>query len=558
MKSENGRPEASTPPQSIEPGGVAAQAAATTVEGLGIYVATLRRQWSLVGLIVVAATAFGFLVASAKPASYDATARILLGQQGAVNALLGTSAPSADPERDLNTSVQLVGLDSIAGRVRRRIASSESPTSLLRRVRVAPDGNSDIVSITARDDDPRRAARIANAFAIEYSRFRTDSSRASVDAALEEAQQRMRDLGPKAAHSRFARRLADEVGRLQILAAFQTGGVQVVRHAAAPSAPSGLSPRKAAAIAALLGVIIACGLVVLMARTDHRLHDEDDVERAVGLPVLADVPRLRHSLLGMSRTGDRPADDTTDAAYLTLAARLGYGRVGAAPRAVLVTSPDDNASAPSVTLGLAAALRTISRAAVAIEADLRDPRWADELHLEPSAGLASVLLGEGTFESALFALPDGRVAPPATRGDGRAWVVPAGAPVARPEALLAGNTMAALVEDAWSRHDFVLIAAPPMTQEGATLAVSALCDGALLVLRKGWTTEEAARRAQRSLEDVGVSLLGAVFTAAPRRARIGSASRRGWRGSAIDPAPRSTERFSTTPDRHAASEAARS
>ena len=94
-------------------------------------------------------------------------------------------------------------------------------------------------------------------------------------------------------------------------------------------------------------------------------------------------------------------------------------------------------------------------------------------------------------------------------------------------------------------HDFVLIAAPPMTQEGATLAIAALCDGALLVLRPGWTTDESARRAERSLGDVGVALLGAVFTAVPPRpGRVGSPLHRVWAG-----ASRSSRDYGASPRR---------
>ena len=84
-----------------------------------MYLATLRRQWLLAALVVLTATVVGFVVASAKTPSYEATAQILLDRQDPVDALLGTSAPSPDPERDLNTSVQLVGLQPIASRVGR-------------------------------------------------------------------------------------------------------------------------------------------------------------------------------------------------------------------------------------------------------------------------------------------------------------------------------------------------------------------------------------------------------------------------------------------------------
>jgi polysaccharide biosynthesis transport protein len=491
---------------------------------LGIYAATLRRQWALVALAVIVAGVSGFLVSSARPHTYEATAKVLLGEQGSVDALLGAGGRSPDQERDINTSVQLVGLDSIADRVRRRTGLRVSTASLLRRVTAAIQGNTDILDITARGADPKMAAATANAFAIEYRKFRTQSARATVDQALNEAERRLRHLGPGADRTPFGRRLAAEFNRLQILAAFQTGGVQIVRPATPPASPSGRGGLEAATIAAALGMLLAGGLIVLFARADHRLHDEDDVERAVRLPVLASVPwRPTRLLAGRHAHGER-YDDASHEAYGTLAARLGYSRIGMAPRVLLLASAGDGEATPAVTLDLARALRTIGRTVVAVETDLRAPRWADELNLQPSRGLAQLLmLGEETLESAIFDLAGSSAEMPAkcsSTNGGRALVLPAGLRTPQPQRLLAGNGMAGLVHDAWSRADFVLLAAPPFSRESEVLTVAALCDGALIIVRRGRTTEHDARRAKRSLEDIDVRIIGAVVAGAPARTAV--------------------------------------
>lgn len=501
-----------------------------TGANLGVYLATLRRHRLLVALMIILAAAFGFAASSVGPRSYEATASVLLGQKGSVDALLGRAAPSADPERDLNTSVQLVALDSIANRVRRRLALRESADTLLSSVKTAVEGNSDIVSIRARASGPGLAARIANAFAVEYRDFRTESARAGVAAALTEAQRRLKALGPDAGATSFGRRLAAEVNRLQILSAFETGGVQIVRRATPPTTPSGMSALKTATLAALLGMILAGGVIVVLARTDHRLHDENDVERA-GLAVLASVPAERRNAPFIGRLLDRSDDDASREAYATLAGWLGYSNLGKVPRTVLLTSLGDGGAAPSVALGLARALRTIARRVVAIEADLRTPRWSGELNLRFDRGLADLLLGHEALNSAVFDLPEdaGRVATHAAVNDGYAWLLPVGRRVTEPQALLAGNRMAGLVQEAWHGADFVLIAAPAIARAGEVLALAALCDGAVIIVERGRVTEEAARRAVRSLEDIDVPVLGAVVTRVSRRwsvPRVGRQARR--------------------------------
>jgi polysaccharide biosynthesis transport protein len=379
--------------------------------------------------------------------------------------------------------------------------------------------NSDILWITAHARDATLAARIANAFAVEYRDFRARSARATVDAALSEAQRRLRLLGAGTARSAFGRRLAAQVGRLQVGAALQTGGVQIVRPATPPDSPAGVDALKAATVAAVLGLFLAGALILLLTRRNQPLYSEDDVERAVGLPVLASIPPVGRWPWTAAGTSEDLELDGSHEAYVTLAARLAYSRLGMAPRVILLTSPEDDGATSSVALGLARALGTIGRTALAIEADLRCPRWASELDLESSDGLTGLLLGERTLESELLLLPDGRAptSPTPTSGGGSAWALPVGLPVSQPESLLADSKMAALVHDAWERTDFVLLAGPPMTREGEALALAALSDGALLVVRQRTTTEDAARRAVRSLDDVDLTMIGAVVTDVPRR-----------------------------------------
>src|SRR6188472_3226725 len=98
----------------------------TPVEGMHLYALTLRRRWRMALAIVALAAVAGFLVASLSAKSHDATAKVLLGQQRQVDALLGTSDFSPDPERELNTGIELITLEPIADGVRRSLGLPES------------------------------------------------------------------------------------------------------------------------------------------------------------------------------------------------------------------------------------------------------------------------------------------------------------------------------------------------------------------------------------------------------------------------------------------------
>jgi capsular polysaccharide biosynthesis protein len=367
----------------------------TVGSDLGRYLATLRRQWVLAVAIVAVAAAAGYVVARLSPTSYAATSKVLLDQDRHVDELLGTTGYAPDPERELNTGVMLITLEPIAAEVRRSLGLDESAAALAARVSTATDRNSTIVAITASDADPEQAARIANAFAAGYRRYRRETVRDSVDQALASARARRSTL-PDASERR---ELDDQVRRLQAIAAFDTGGVEVVHRATAAAATVSPRPLVSAFIAGFLGLVLAGVAIVVLTRTDTRIRDERDLERATGHPVTA--------LVG----------DADGEALLPVAASLS--------RPLVLLTPHEGAA--DVMLGLARAIALTGRSAIAIDADSEGP--------------------------AFDRLDDALVPLTGAEGGGDAWALIAGS-IALPR-------MATVVEAARERADVVLLAGPP-------------------------------------------------------------------------------------------------
>jgi succinoglycan biosynthesis transport protein ExoP len=483
------------------------------------YLGTLRRSWVLVvGLVAVtAATAFVLSATSAK--EYEATAKILLDQNDTVSRLvLGTSgSPSDQAERDLNTHLKLVKLEGIALRVRKQLGLDGMPTAeLLRKVDDKIDGNSNILSITARDGSPKRAAAIANAFASEYRASRERGVRAGLDEAAAAARARLRALGPDAESSPVGKELASRLRQLEIASALQSGGVQLVAPAVRPETAAGPRPRRSAVIGMIVGLLLAFGVVLVRERIDTRLYDEQAAELAFGLPVLATLRRGSRWRLPRS-SGDAALDES----YRTLASRLLFAPSSSKPSPLMVVSPGQGAATSSVVLGLARALTALGERVIVIEADLRSPRY--QLRLADSRGLASVLAGRRSLHEALIEIDEGQDADEASRDPQRRRrartysVLPAGAAPPDPQRLLAEPAMAQLVEEAAGAADFVLIEAPPIRMLSDTLPLSYMAASILMVAERGRTTEDEARRAVRIVqESMAAPALGVAFADQPR------------------------------------------
>jgi polysaccharide biosynthesis transport protein len=443
----------------------------TVGSDLGRYLATLRRRWVLAVAIVAVAAAAGYVVARLSPTSYAATSKVLLDQDRHVDELLGTTGYAPDPERELNTGVLLITLEPIAADVRRSLGLDEPAAALAARVSTATDRNSTIVAITASDADPERAARIANAFAAGYRRYRRETVRDSVDEALASARARKSTL----ADASERRELDGQVRRLQAIAAFDTGGVEIVHRATVAAATVAPRPLVSAFVAGFLGLVLAGVAIVVLTRTDTRVRDERDVELAAGRPVTA---LLRDP-------------DGAHEALLPVVASL--------RRPVVLLTPHEGAA--DVMLGLARAIALTGRSAIAIDAESEGPSL-DRLDdgLVPIAGADA-------------------------DGGGSAWALVAGS-IALPR-------MAAIVEGARERADVVLLAGPP-----AAVALPGLDLEVLVVAQLDVTRADDLQRAMRALTAAGAAPVGLVATTAPPRGPLRAALARRtesiWRPAASE------------------------
>ncbi len=503
---------------------------ASPADRLSLYWATLRRRWGVAVGIVAACVTAGLVVGALAHKQYDATAKVLIDQRTRVDALLGASDYNSDPERDINTSVQLITQAPVADSAARKLGPGVVAGALPGKVATAVDSNSDIVSIIARDPSPERAARIANAFAVAYREFRARSAQAAIEDAVVSAEQRAANLPPGA--DRDA--VEAELRRFRAAAAVQTGGVQIVRRASAASAVATPRLLSGVILSGFLGLVLASIAIFALARTDRRIRTADDLEAAVGRRVLATVP------IWYGAGAVTPTLDALATAALTLTVRDARSSDGRAPSPsiLLVTSAGPGEGAAEVALGLASAMADMGQRVVAIEGDLRAPAFAGLLGLDSEAGLGEVLDGSATLDDTLVEIGSQR------EGGASAWALPAGPPTPLPQPLLAGNRMRAVVAHARQRADVVIISGPPAATSGDSLALAVLAQGVLLVARLDVSRRDDVAHAVQALDDPDGRLVGAVATTGPaawlspadlahlarRRPRLGA----GWRRAAPD------------------------
>jgi Mrp family chromosome partitioning ATPase/capsular polysaccharide biosynthesis protein len=351
------------------------------------FLALVRARGRLIAGIVVAAVLLALLVSLLQPSRYRATADLLFADSPAADVIAAgdlTAAADDVPERVAATNLALASLDGIAVRVKRQLGASSSAEELRDAVEVATRGDSDLGTVTAEWDSPEQAAAVANAFATQIVAVRRESAQADIQRAID-ALNRVVAAQPPAAEGApadpSARALRDRIAQLEALKALETGGVSVVEQATPPRERSAPRPLRNALIAGLLALVLAVFAVVLLARLEERIADEEQLAALVGAPILARIPQLPRSR-PFAPTAAASQDPAFLEAFEFLRLNLELRRADTLGRPAdgsvvfAVTSPKPDEGKTTVVSWLARAIGAGGGDVVAVDLDVRKP----ELH----------------------------------------------------------------------------------------------------------------------------------------------------------------------------------
>ncbi len=266
------------------------------------------------------------------------------------------------------------------------------------------------------------------------------------------------------------------------------------------------------AIAIVLGLAFAAGTIAVREFFDATVKDAADVERDLGLALIASVPELPD--MGKSTT---PAERYRVAdAFLQLVTALRYSS-DRPLRTIAITSPAIGDGKSTIACNIARALgelTTINRdrlpkhvtqasepRILLVDADLRRPSLHRRLELPNARGLSDVLVGTSTIEAAVQ-----RTTIPGVD------VLTSGTPSPNPIKLLDSDRFDALLAELTKRYATVIFDAPSVTAVLDAAVVARKADGTLMVIAAGQTDTRMARNAMARLESVGVTnVLGAIL-----------------------------------------------
>jgi Mrp family chromosome partitioning ATPase len=337
------------------------------------YLASLRRSWGLIVVIVVSMTAAVYFISSALPKTYEATARIVMDDRPG-------GAEPADVEtvrRRLATVRALLTTREVLVRAARAL-ETESPETLEDKVRANAAADANIVDVRATDNDAEGAAAIANTLARSFltmhraaEQQRLASTRAELLQSLE---------GAPSPRSAEARAIRERLNELRVSEAAAGSELSLAEAAQPPTEASSPRPVRNTIFAFFAAVFLAVLAALGLGQVAPRVAGGRELSTLTGLPILAALPR------GRGYRGGARVDD----AYTELQTALSL-ELPSEAKIVVVTGalPRDQRSA--VAVSLASSFAQSGFRTILVSADLRWTRVHDLVGLPRSPGLVEFL-----------------------------------------------------------------------------------------------------------------------------------------------------------------------
>lgn len=432
------------------------------------YLQVFRRRWMLIAVCLILAVAAAALVTLRTTPLYTSTARLFISTPSTVEANSAYQGGLFSEQRVASYSNLITG-ENLSQRVIDKLELEESASQLSQQItsNVAP--NTVILEVTVTDSSPSRAQEIGTAVAKEFTKF---------------------------------------VDELESTPGQQQSPIKatIVDSADLPTAPASPQPLRNLTLAGILGLLLGLGLAVLRETLDTSVKSSDDVAAATGASMLGHIrydPKAAKAPLITDLGSHAPRVE----AFRMLRTNLQFVDPDHKRSKVFVVTsamPEEGKSTTAINLALT--LAQADQKVLLIEADLRRPKLGEYMHLEPTVGLTTVLIGNVGVDEAVQ--PWG--------ADGLD-ILTSGATPPNPAELLQSHVMKGTLAQLRDEYDVIVIDAPPLLPVTDAALLAAQADGAIVVVRQGKTTKDQLGEATERLRSVDAKILGVVLNMTPER-----------------------------------------
>ncbi|MBI4236041.1 MAG: polysaccharide biosynthesis tyrosine autokinase [Chloroflexi bacterium] len=448
---------------------------------LGHYLSIVLRRWWIILLVPLVAGVGVFTNDSRKAPVYAASTLLLV--QETQSGLPSRSDP-ATSEKLTATYRVLITTRPILDQVILDFNPPLSPGSLQGRVTADPIVRTQLLSITVRDGDPERAARLANAVAATFIRVMTDNRLAEI-ARLQSAAAAQGLAGPDL--------LTAQMSAL--------GSLTIAEEATPPGSPVFPRTRSDVFLAVFVGILLAVVVAFVLEYLHDTVQSGERLQQRFGVVNLGTLPAWPQKEIGRFELWIRARPSSGYAEALRhIRSSLQFVTVSHPTKVLLVTSPGPSEGKSTVAANLAMALAEGGLRTVLVDLDLRRPSGHRFFGLDNSQGVTTYLARPELTPEAVLR----------ESGAERLKIVTSGPIPPNPSELLSTPRMESLLRQLMSLSDIVVLDTPPLLVVADAALLAPRVDSALLVTEAPRTRMDSVRLALEGLRKANVPVFTVV------------------------------------------------
>jgi polysaccharide biosynthesis transport protein len=476
-----------------------------------------RRKWYLVGTtILVAGLAVAFALHQHK--LYQAQSQVLLSRVDIAGSVTGTQNPSfqEDPARYAATQASIARSNAVALLAIKGSGVSRSRSTLLSESSVTPSSTADVLDFAVKDPNPAAAARLVNAYAAAFVTYQRQLQTNAFSGARQQLNQQLSRLAARGlSHTPAYQKLVNSEQQLHTMELLQSQDT-VLTH---PTRGTQVRPRPSRdlLLGVAFGILIGLGLAFAAEALDKRVRTVEEVEEALGLPLLARIPAPPRSYGRSTAMIEQPRSPYAEA-LRRLATNIVFSNPDHPPRVLMFTSALQQEGKSTTLANLGVALAALGNRVVLVDLDLRRPALSSLFGVHQLSGLTDVAVGAKPLAAALvhIALPQltddqDSQDPSGLPLPGSLHLLPTGPLPVSPGEYVASEALATRVLAPLRRQaDYILVDSPPACVFGDAIRLSPRVDNVVVVTRIGVANRSALHDLQHQLAAAPVPTLGVV------------------------------------------------
>jgi capsular exopolysaccharide synthesis family protein len=488
---------------------------------LRYYFSIFLQKWWLILIVTLVAGAANFFISSRMTPIYQSSTTVLVNEAPGTKSVDYTSVLMS--KQLTSTYSLMMANDLVLRKAADQIGLANPLEEIKKWITVTPVRDTQIIQVTVDTTNPELSSKIANAvvagFAVQIQDIQTQrfvQSKATLEMQIADTEKQISTFSMQADEAINA----DEKNRLDakvtqyreiysnLLLSYEQVRLSEAQAVSSvvqvePATPN-LTPVKPKVmqntlLAALVGFLIAIGIIVILEAIDDTIKNPEELNRKFNTPILGVI--ARHDIVEGRPISEAEPRSPVAESFRALRTNVNFASVDAPLRRIVITSPTPSDGKSTIAANLAVVIAQSEKKVVLIDADMRRPKIHIFFGLANRFGLSDMFLQPiEKIGDALQSTNSTRLA-----------VITSGSLPPNPSELLTSQRMGMIFEKLLQGFDTILIDTPPILSVTDAAALAQGVDGVILVIKPGTTKMSAFRLSINTLRTVKANILGVVL-----------------------------------------------